>query len=79
MDIYLKPHKEGGRGFLCMPLVKHLPADTPRKHPDWKVVPCPACRVACYESADMRGSLEKEPQLVPVCTMCAIKWGSVYD
>lgn len=79
MDIKLKAHRKGERGFLCMPLVKHLPSDVQRKHPDWKTVSCPICRTACYESAAMKETLEREPQLMPVCTMCAIKWGDVYD
>ena len=79
MDVKLTPYKKSEKGFLCMPLVKHLPADIQRKHPDWKAVQCPVCGTPCYESADMRKILKEEPQLTPACTMCAIRWGDVYD
>ncbi len=55
---------------LMMPLQENIPEP---KHKDWKPAVCPVCGAPCWESVQARILIRKMPDILKVCTNCALK------
>ena len=56
-------------GYICMPLVRHIP----KGRPDWKRTTCPECGAACWRRPSQE-TLEKAGYTA-LCIECALKKG----
>lgn len=71
MKVKITPRKQGEKGgFVCLPLVRNVPEP---KAKDWKMVVCPICGAACWESELARQVRDRVT--MATCTLCALKMG----
>lgn len=72
MNVKITPRKPGeSGGIACLPLVRNVPEP---KNKDWKMVVCPICGAACWES-DLARQV-RDRGTMAACTFCALKAGT---
>ena len=70
MEVKIWPHRPGDGGILLMPMKKNIP--DPRDK-SWKLMTCPVCGGACWETSRHRTVLKKEPNMKTACTECGLR------
>lgn len=69
MNVKITPRKPGEHGGIaCLPMARNVPEP---KAKDWKMVVCPICGAACWESDLARQAMKQGT--AAACTMCALK------